>query len=54
VRTIREMQNRIPIIMVSGNEDAHDLGKLAGINRFVPKFEIYSALIEAIRSLLAA
>jgi CheY-like chemotaxis protein len=54
VRTIRKMQNSIPIIMVSGSEDAHDLGILAGIDRFVPKFEIYSTLTEAIQSLLAA
>jgi CheY-like chemotaxis protein len=54
VKTIREQDNLIPIIMVSSSEDARDLGSVAGINRFVPKLEIYSALTQVIQSLLAA
>jgi CheY-like chemotaxis protein len=52
VQTIREAHNPIPIIMVSGSENARDLGEKAGIDRFVPKFEIFSTLTEAIHALV--
>ena len=52
VRTIREEKNPIPIIMVSGSEEARELGELAGIDRFVPKHSIHASLTAAIHSLL--
>ena len=54
VKTIRQEKNSIPIIMVSGSDDARELGEQAGIDRFVPKHAIIPALSDAIHSLLDA
>jgi two-component system chemotaxis response regulator CheY len=52
VKTIRAMRSDIPIIMVSGSDDARALGEEAGIDRFVAKHTIYPKLPEAIHALL--
>jgi CheY-like chemotaxis protein len=52
VRTLRDRNNPIPIIMVSGSDDARQLGEAAGIDRFVPKDSLYRDLAKAIFSLL--
>jgi CheY-like chemotaxis protein len=54
VKAIRHTRNAIPIIMISGSEKARELGEKAGIDEFVPKSHMHSALTEAIQSLLAA
>jgi len=54
VKTIRQEKNSIPIIMVSGSEDARELGEQAGIDRFVPKHALIPALSAAIHSLIDA
>jgi DNA-binding response OmpR family regulator len=52
VRTVREMKHALPIIMVSGSEDAEKLGQQAGIDRFVAKNLLYTDLSDAIGVLL--
>jgi len=54
VKTIRQENNSIPIIMVSGSDDARELGEEAGIDRFVPKHTIIPELSAAIHSLMDA
>jgi CheY-like chemotaxis protein len=54
VRKIREQKSLIPIIMVSGSDDARELGEEAGIDRFVPKVRLHAGLAEAIHALLDA
>jgi CheY-like chemotaxis protein len=54
VTTIRREKNAIPIIMISGSDDARVLGEEAGIDRFVAKHAIYPALTDAIHSLMEA
>jgi CheY-like chemotaxis protein len=54
VKTIREENNSIPIIMVSGSDDARELGEQAGVDRFVPKHTIIPELSAAIHSLMDA
>jgi CheY-like chemotaxis protein len=54
VRGIRGQKNSIPIIMVSGSDDARELGEQAGIDRFVAKFQLHSGLADAIHSLMDA
>jgi DNA-binding response OmpR family regulator len=54
VRKLRELKNSIPIIMVSGSDDARELGEKAGIDRFVPKVRLHAGLAEAIHALLDA
>jgi DNA-binding response OmpR family regulator len=52
VRTLRQKKLALPIIMVSGSEDAQSLGEQAGIDRFVAKHLIYAELGDAIAVLL--
>ena len=52
VETIREMKNTIPIIMVSGSDDARALGEKAGIDKFVAKTRLKAELGEAIHTCL--
>jgi len=52
VRTLREQKHSVPIIMVSGSEDARDLGEAAGIDRFVAKNLLPGDLVDAISTLL--
>ena len=40
--------------MVSGSDDARELGEEAGIDRFVPKVRLQAGLAEAIHALLDA
>lgn len=54
VKTLRKTKHALPIIMVSGSEDARKLGEMAGIDRFVPKHLIQALLGEAIGALLPA
>ena len=54
VKTLRDHKHSLPIIMVSGSEDAQQLGELAGIDRFVPKHLLHLNLEEAIFGLLAS
>ena len=37
VHEIRQMKNSLPIIMVSGSDDARVLGEKAGIDKFVER-----------------
>ena len=53
VRTIREEKHAVPVIMVSGSEDARTLGENAGIDRFVSKTWISTELPDAIQTLLS-
>ena len=50
VKTLRDRRNTIPIIMVSGSDDARKLGEAAGIDRFVPKDLLHRELTKAIFS----
>ena len=54
VKVLRKTKHALPIIMVSGSEDAQKLGELAGIDRFVAKSLLHVELGEAISGLLAA
>jgi CheY-like chemotaxis protein len=54
VRAIRQMKNSIPIIMVSGSDEARDLGEKAGIDKFVQKSRLTVDLEDAIQTCLAA
>jgi len=54
VEKIRGEKNAIPIIMVSGSDEARMMGENAGIDCFVSKNVLHSALAEAIRSLIEA
>jgi CheY-like chemotaxis protein len=54
VRELRTRQFTGPVIMVSGNPEAQELGEAAGISRFVPKTEVSAALPKAILALLKA
>ncbi|MEP6668330.1 MAG: response regulator [Chthoniobacter sp.] len=52
VRTLREQKQSIPIVFVSGSDDARQLGEAAGIDRFVAKNLLHTDLVEAISALL--
>jgi DNA-binding response OmpR family regulator len=52
VRTLREQKHSLPIIMVSGSDDARRLGEEAGIDRFVAKHLIQHDLQESLYALL--
>jgi CheY-like chemotaxis protein len=52
IRTLREQKYAIPIIMVSGSEEARGMAEAAGVDYFVPKSAVVTALPEAIRALL--
>jgi DNA-binding response OmpR family regulator len=52
VKTLRDHKNTIPIIMVSGSDDARKLGEAAGIDRFVAKHSMHRELTNAIFSVL--
>ena len=51
VQTIRRMKNSIPIIMVSGSDEARLPGEKAGIDLFVPKSRLAVDLKDAIHTL---
>ncbi|MEA3210748.1 MAG: hypothetical protein QOE70_3805 [Chthoniobacter sp.] len=52
VKTLREKKMSVPIIMVSGSDDARELGEEAGIDYFVEKKHLFSELPDAIHTLL--
>jgi|ERR1700677_3830177 len=52
VKILRNSNEKIPVIMVSGSREAEALGMEAGIDRFVNKYEIMTALPGEIKSLL--
>lgn len=52
VRAIRREKNAIPIIMVSGRDEAREVGEAAGVDLFIPKYSLTVALKEAVLSLL--
>lgn len=52
VRALREQKHGLPIIMVSGSDDARRLGEEAGIDRFVAKHLIHPDLEESLHALL--
>src|SRR5437016_13449045 len=52
VKTLRNRKNSLPIIMVSGSDEARKLGENAGIDRFVPKHLLHGNLAEAIFAVL--
>ena len=54
VRMLRKQKHSIPILMVSGSDDARQLGEAAGIDRFVAKNLLHIELVEAITTLLAS
>ena len=54
IRTLREEKNKVRIIMVSGSDEARELAEEVGVDAFVPKYALREALMEAIRSLVAA
>lgn len=51
-RAVRVRKPSLPIIMVSGSEDAEERGSNAGINRFISKNHLLTALPAAIRKLV--
>lgn len=53
IRTLRESRTSIPIIMVSGSEEARSLAEDVGVDRFVAKHLLHAELPGAIESLLA-
>ena len=52
VAAVRKQAIELPIIMVSGSDEAAELGAKAGIDRFVPKDRISSELLACVRALL--
>jgi CheY-like chemotaxis protein len=52
IKTLRQEKNGIPIIMVSGSDEARELAEKAGVDRFVPKYAIHATLGDAILSLI--
>jgi CheY-like chemotaxis protein len=54
VRELRAREFAAPVIMVSGNPEAQQLGEAAGISRFVAKTDVSAELPRAILSLLEA
>ena len=54
VKTLRAEKNAIPVIMVSGSEDARAIAEGLGVDCFVPKYAIHSVLSGAIQSLIEA
>ena len=54
VRELRAREFAAPVIMVSGNPEAQQLGEAAGISQFVAKTDVTAALPRAILSLLKA
>jgi DNA-binding NarL/FixJ family response regulator len=52
VRMLREQKHSIPVLMVSGSDDARQLGEAAGIDRFVAKNLVHTELVDAITTLL--
>ena len=54
IKTLRQGKNGIPIIMVSGSDEARQLAEDVGVDIFVPKHVLHAALTDAIRSLIAA
>jgi len=54
VRELRAQEFDAPVIMVSGNPEARELGEAAGISQFVEKMDVTAALPKAILLLLEA
>ena len=52
MRSLREQKHALPIIMVSGSDDARRLGEAAGIDRFVAKNLIHPDLEDSLHALL--
>jgi len=52
VRALREQKHALPIIMISGSDDARRLGEEAGIDRFVAKHLIHPDLENSLHALL--
>ncbi len=52
VRVLREEKHGLPIIMISGSDDARRLGEEAGIDRFVSKHLMHPELEESLHALL--
>lgn len=53
IRTLREEKHALPIIMVSGSDEARQLAEDVGVDRFVAKHVVHAELPDAIQSLLA-
>jgi DNA-binding NarL/FixJ family response regulator len=54
VKSLRDLNDPVPVIMVSGSPEAEALGMEAGIDRFVHKHDLMAALPTEIKSLLDA
>lgn len=52
VKTLREEKHAIPVIMVSGSDEARALAEEVGVDYFVPKHAIHAVLSDAIHALL--
>jgi CheY-like chemotaxis protein len=52
VKTLRDEKHAIPVIMVSGSDDARALAEEVGVDCFVPKHAIHAVLSDAIHSLI--
>ena len=54
IKTLRARNYTIPIIMVSGSDEARELAEGVGVDYFVSKSAIVTALPEALRASLKA
>ena len=52
IATLRLKKSAIPIIMVSGSDEARDMAAVVGVDRFIPKHSLHADLPAAIRALL--
>jgi len=54
IKTLRQGKNGVPIIMVSGSDEARQVAEEVGVDFFVPKHALHAALTDAIHSLIPA
>jgi CheY-like chemotaxis protein len=52
VKSLRDGKYSLPIIMVSANPEARELGEAAGVDRFIPKLRMSVELQEVVQMLL--
>lgn len=53
VGKLRQANCTLPIVMISGSDDARKLGEAAGIDEFVPKQFLFRDLPSTLKSLVA-
>ncbi len=54
IKTLRDGKSSVPIIMVSGSDEAREVAEEVGVDAFVSKIAIRSELTDVIRSLVTA